>query len=118
IADLQHATTLDPTDASSLALLGDLHEARGETDAALNAYERSIALDADPAVEAKRDAIRAQLARARLPEQYRAIDASAQITRADLAALIGVRLGDLIATAPQREVGILTDVRGNWAESW
>jgi tetratricopeptide (TPR) repeat protein len=118
IDDLTRATTLDPTDASSFAQLGDLFDAQGDTDRALAAYDSALALDADPAVARKRDAIRARVELARLPEQYRAIENSPQLTRADLAALIGIRLDGLLTRATPRDVGILTDVRGHWAERY
>ena len=40
-----------------------------------------------------------------------------QITRGDLAALIGVRLEDVLRLAPTREV-VVTDIAGHWAASW
>jgi len=42
---------------------------------------------------------------------------AAQITRGDLAALIGVRLESLLKAAPTRQV-VMTDVRGHWAATW
>ena len=58
------------------------------------------------------------LFRSRLPEEYRAIDRAAQITRGDLAALIGQRLSGLLNATRPRDVGVITDVRGHWAERW
>jgi tetratricopeptide (TPR) repeat protein len=118
IEDLRKANVLDPGDAASFAMLGDLLDAQGDLDGALEAYGRSIGLDGDPAVEARRAALRQRRERAALPEQYRAIDASAQVTRADLAALIGVRLAPLLRAAQVRDVGVITDIRGHWAEQW
>jgi tetratricopeptide (TPR) repeat protein len=118
IDDLKHATRLDPMDAGSLALLGDLLDGRGDAEGALKAYDAALAIEDNPGVSARRSAVRARLELARLPEQYRAIEGSTEISRADLAALIGVRLARLLATASPRDVGILTDTRGNWAEPW
>ena len=53
----------------------------------------------------------------KLPAEFRAIAAAPQITRADLAALIGIRLEDLLAAAPAREV-VVTDITEHWAASW
>jgi hypothetical protein len=39
------------------------------------------------------------------------------VTRAELAALIGVRLSDILTLAPLRQV-VVTDVRRNWAQAW
>jgi small subunit ribosomal protein S17 len=54
---------------------------------------------------------------AQLPAEFRAIATSSQITRGDLAALIGVRLDDMFRTAPVREV-VITDTQGHWAAAW
>ena len=43
--------------------------------------------------------------------------ASQQLTRGDLAALLGVRLEALVARAAQRQV-VITDARGHWAQAW
>src|SRR5262249_13248916 len=53
-----------------------------------------------------------------LPEEYRAIDQAPQVTRADLAALIGVRLAPVLQSMASRGGVLLTDVRNNWAEEW
>jgi hypothetical protein len=39
------------------------------------------------------------------------------VSRGDLAALLGVRLGDVLRTAPPRPV-VATDTRGHWAAVW
>jgi hypothetical protein len=52
-----------------------------------------------------------------MPEEYRAIETSPTVTRAQLAALLGTRLGDLLRRADARPV-VMTDVRGNWAAPW
>jgi hypothetical protein len=53
-----------------------------------------------------------------LPAEYRAIDQAAQITRADLAALIGIRLGRILPAARRGDAALITDVRNNWAATW
>jgi tetratricopeptide (TPR) repeat protein len=115
---LRRAHELDPSDAPTLVLLGDLLEQQGDLDGALGAYTDAVRLEPDPAVEAKRTALRVRAELAALPEQYRAIDDSAQATRAELAALIGVRLSTLLQSAPVRDIGVITDIRGQWAERW
>src|SRR5258708_26817041 len=51
------------------------------------------------------------------PEEYRSIEASPAVPRAQLAALLGTRLGDVLRRAGAKPV-VLTDVRGNWAAPW
>jgi tetratricopeptide (TPR) repeat protein len=118
IAHLRKAIELDPGDAASLVMLGDLLDQQGDLAGAEKAYSDALSLEPNPDVEAKRAAVNARLELAALPEQYRAIENTPQVTRGELAALIGVRLGRLVQTGPIRDTGVLTDVRGNWAERW
>lgn len=120
-AALEHyrkATSLDPTDPAVFAEIATLLDARNDLEAALKAYDDALAISPDPALSAKRDALRNRAEIARLPEEYRAIPALVQITRADLAALIGFRLAGLLDATRERSVGVITDIRGNWAEPW
>jgi tetratricopeptide (TPR) repeat protein len=117
---LRKAVALDPTDSKSLVQAGELLEARGELAAAEKAYTDAQALEPSDAVAAKIDAVRGRAELARMPEEYRAIEQAPQITRADLAALIGVRLAPLVqAIASRRRDDVLiTDLRNNWASPW
>jgi len=118
IEHLRKANELDPSDPAVLAMLGDLLEQSGDLDGSLKAYAAALAIESDPLVEQKRAAVRGRVELAALPDQYRAIEASPQATRADLAALIAVRLPALVQAAPVRDVSVLTDIRGNWAERY
>ena len=118
LADLRRAMALDPTDASVLVQTGDLLDARGELEAAAKAYGDSLALEPNDAVDAKLDGVRARIEIARLPAEYRAIDAALQITRADLAALIAIRLAPLVQAARRRDPVVVTDARNHWATTW
>lgn len=120
-AALRHyrkALELDPADASSLGQVGELLEATGDLDGALKAYADALALEPNDRLAQRREAINARMELARLPEEYRAIDSAPQITRAQLAALIGIRLARQIEGFPRTEPGVITDIRGNWAERW
>lgn len=120
-AALEHfrrAVALDASDAASMIHIGELLEKRGDTDAALRTYEEVLAIEPNEAAAAKRDTLRARLELAQLPEEYRAIETAAQMTRADLAALVGVRLGPALAAERSGDAVLVTDVRGNWAEPW
>ena len=112
------ASVLDPGDALSLGQIGELLEARGDLEHAAEAYASSLTIEPSADIETRLEAVRARLALARLPEQYRAIEVAAQITRADLAALIGVRLAAVLQTLRSRDAVLITDVRNSWAESW
>jgi tetratricopeptide (TPR) repeat protein len=115
---LRKAVELDPSDAASLAQMGDILDEQGDLAGAAAAYTKSVAIEPEPAVQARLNAVRTKLEVARLPEEYRAIPDSPQITRGDLAALIGVRLAGLLQGPPQHDAVLLTDVRGHWASAW
>jgi tetratricopeptide (TPR) repeat protein len=112
------AAALDPTDARSFAQIGELLEARGDADGAAKAYGESLALEPNADVQQKLEAMRARAALARLPAEYRALDQAAQITRGDLAALIGIRLAPLLQAARRSDTALITDVRTHWAATW
>jgi tetratricopeptide (TPR) repeat protein len=117
----RRAVTLDPTDAKSFVQIGEILEARGEFDAAEKSYADALAVEPGEAVQEKIDAVRTRAELARMPEQYRAIEHAAQITRGDLAALIAVRLAPLLQAGrsdSRIDASLVTDVRENWAASW
>jgi tetratricopeptide (TPR) repeat protein len=114
---LRKAAELDPSDAASVAQIGDILEAQGDTPGALDAYEASLAIEPNEAVEAKRDLLRARADFAKMPQEYQAIADQPQLTRGELAALIGVRLAPLLQ-GRGRDAGVMTDVRSYWAEPW
>jgi tetratricopeptide (TPR) repeat protein len=119
-AALEHfrkAVSLDP-DAKTLAQIGELLDAGGDFDAALKAYEDAAVIEPSADLEKRLDEVRAKIALARLPAEYRAIDQAVQVTRADLAALIGIRLGGMLTGARRGDAALITDVRNNWAATW
>ena len=116
---LRKSIALEPGDARSLAQVGEILLSRGETDAAEKAFADSLAIEPNAAVEKRLDELRANAALARLPAEYRAIDQAPQVTRADLAALIGIRLAPLLQDGRGAgDAALITDVRGNWAATW
>lgn len=118
LASFRKAVTLDPTDATSHAQIGEILDGRNDFEGAERAYTAALANGAGGTVTARLEALRARAARARLPAEYRAIDQAAQITRADLAALIGVRLSPLLESGRRSDAALMTDVRNHWAAAW
>ncbi len=113
----RRAIELDPTDGRAHAVLGQVLEQGGDAAGALAAYEKARSLDPSSVPEATLAAARERAAVLKLPAEYRAIPGNPQVTRADVAALIGVRLAPLVAQARPRQV-VITDVRGHWAQPW
>lgn len=117
LAHFQRATALDRTDAVSFVQTGDILEAMMDFAGAEAAYRAASAIDPTPDVAARLAGVVAKARDARLPAQYRAITAAAQITRGDLAALIGIRLEDVLRGA-QRQQEVMTDLGGHWSASY
>jgi tetratricopeptide (TPR) repeat protein len=116
---LDRAVELDPNDAQAHVEIGRLLEARGEYDAAEQAYADALALSpGDGAIADLRDKAAARSRFERLPLEYQSIASRPEATRADLAALIGVRLAPIVQAAPPRSPGVITDLAGHWAGNW
>lgn len=118
LASFRKAVALDPSDGVSYAQIGEILDSRNDFEGAERAYTAALANGAAASVNARLEALRGRVARARLPEEYRAIDQAAQITRADLAALIGVRLAPLLESGARSDAALMTDVRNHWAATW
>jgi tetratricopeptide (TPR) repeat protein len=114
----RRAIALDSEDSASHTEVGAILEERGDLEGALGEYERALALDPASDARARRDRLRARIELARLPEEYRAITAAPEVTRADLAALIGVGFDGILQAATDKQAVVITDVRANWAEPW
>ena len=113
----RRAVQLDATDAKSLAAIGGILDKQGDVMGALSAYERAAAIEPGEVPSGVITRLRAAVALARLPAEYRAIPGESSLTRAHIAAMLGIRLEPLISRAKPRPV-IITDVRNNWAQAW
>lgn len=118
LSDFRKTLALDPTDVGSIVGVGDLLADSGDLEGAEKAYTDALLLELNETVDAKLDAVRARIELARLPAEYRAIDTAPQITRGDLAALIGVRLAPLVQASRRPEAVVVTDARNHWAATW
>jgi len=117
---LQHfrrALELDANDATALVETGELLERRGDVAGAEDAYRKAAALDPGLNLTGRIAAIAERAREARLPAEFRAALTTPQLTRGDLAALIGVRLEGLLRRAPARQV-VVTDTQRHWAAQW
>jgi tetratricopeptide (TPR) repeat protein len=114
----QKALELDPNDSRSLALIGEIYETQKELSKAADAYAASVAVEPNEALSAKIEDLRARAAFEAMPEEYRNIETSPTITRGELAALLGVRLDDLLKRSRSKNAVVVTDTRGHWAATW
>ena len=115
---LRKAVSLDPGDTRSLVQIGEVLEGRGDFDGAVAAYTQASAIEPGEAITSRIEAARRRGQLAKLPPEYAEIPKAAQVTRGDLATLIGVRLQALLAWAPRRPGVVITDTRGYWAAPW
>ena len=114
----EKAAQLDPGDARALVLVAEILERRGEYVKAADTLTAAVALEPSDALDVKIEELRERAAFEAMPEEYRTIEAAPSITRAQLAALLGVRLDDLLRKARRRNSVVMTDTRGNWAAPW
>jgi tetratricopeptide (TPR) repeat protein len=106
----------DPTDDRQvLSRLGSLLVGLRQYERALDAWRRLLARDPRDAEALKRsrEAI-AAIEFAKMPEEYQRIPVAARISRADLAALLSVKLPQL-AKLGRREPKVAIDISGSWA---
>ncbi len=118
LAHARKAADLDPNDPRALVMAGEILEAQGADKEALQAFSAALAIEPDPAVAAKVDALEEKLALAALPDEYRAIESSPSLTRAQLAAVLGVRLDALLRRSARQTAVVMTDTRNSWAAPW
>lgn len=82
---------------------------------ALDVYRRLLGRDPqDPEAQRRAKEARDALELLKMPEEYRRIPAAARISRADLAALIAVKVTAL-ARVREREAKVAVDISGSWA---
>ncbi|HET9834642.1 MAG TPA: S-layer homology domain-containing protein [Vicinamibacterales bacterium] len=118
LQDLEKAIALDAGDTAAMVQIGDVLASRGDFDGAARWYGEAVVIDPSDAVEAKLDAARVRAEAEHLPAEYKAIEGDAQLTRGDLAGLIGIRLPALVQPSRQRTTVVVSDVRNHWASTW
>jgi tetratricopeptide (TPR) repeat protein len=115
---VQTALRLDPRDGAAHVLAAEIADARGNLKVALDEYQKANDAGGRPDLASRMRDLERRLALASMPDAFRAIDTAPQVTRADLAALMGVHLETWLAQLPEAAPGLMTDIRGHWAERW
>jgi hypothetical protein len=108
----------EPTEVRGLLLLAELYEGQGDLTRAVETYEAAAAIEPAETTDRKVTDLREKLLLASMPPEFLQIESAPTVTRAQLAALLGVRLDDLLRRAPRRSGAVITDTRGNWASPW
>ncbi len=118
LVHVRQANELDPNEADGFRLEGELHEAVDQLRLAEAAYSRANELDPTEETERRIRHLQDLALLAGLPAEYREIRSKSTVTRGELAALVGVRLADLIEIAGDGRAVIITDTRNHWGNSW
>jgi len=102
-------------DRGVLQRLSELRAEQGDLTGALDAIRQVLALDpADADARRRGEAIRRELELLDMPEPYRRIAEAERISRADLAALVAVKVTAL-ERLPDLDSKVLTDTDSSWA---
>jgi len=106
----------DPTGERTLRLrLASALIAAGRLDRAGAVYRELLARDpSDAEAQAGQSLVRERVEAAGMPEEYRRIPEAARVSRADLAALLMVRVKALRGAGPG-EARVAVDISGSWA---
>lgn len=114
----QEAMALDPSDPAAFILDGELHLAAGDLALAAASFGHAYRLDPNEDTARRLEGLRDRQQQAALPPAIAAIASRPEITRGELAALIGARFGDLLQSAAPGRTVIITDTRDHWGQAW
>lgn len=117
VEDLRRAAALDPSDADGLATLAETLAAAGQLAEAETIYRRAFALDPSETIRTELARVSARLLDAQLPGALRDLEVRRQLSRGDLAALLGIRFERLLRAAPSAQM-VITDLRDDWSRAW
>jgi tetratricopeptide (TPR) repeat protein len=115
---IQKAIELDANDPRNFVVQADVLETMGQYEQAATALTSAVALEPSNALNDRIETLRARAAFEAMPPEFRSIEGSETITRAQLAALIGTRLDALVRRSPRQNPAVITDTRGSWAAQW
>jgi tetratricopeptide (TPR) repeat protein len=114
----QEAAELDPNDSRSQILIGEIHESQRDFTKAVDAYSAALAIEPSEELSNRIEDLRERAAFDAMPAEYRTIESSPTVSRAQLAALLGVRLDEVLKRSRSRNAVVMTDTRGHWALPW
>jgi tetratricopeptide (TPR) repeat protein len=109
---------LEPNEAIAHAELGEILERQSKLREAAAAFARAASLDARPDWRERAASLREKADLAAVPREFGDLSNAAAVTRAQVAAFVGLRLGTALDAAPRRQAAIATDLRSHWASPW
>ena len=118
LESLKQAVSLDPNAPEAWLSMGEIYLSKGNLDRAEQALFRADTIDPTPEIEAVLNEIEARRRLASLPREYSAIESEEALSRAQLAALIGVGFDGTLAVIQSDSAAIIIDSRGHWAYDW
>jgi tetratricopeptide (TPR) repeat protein len=112
------AVSAEPASAEDEATLGDVLADEHKYRDASAAFAKAASLDSRQEFNDRARQLRDEADRAALPAEFGDLPHAASVTRAQVAAYIGIHLSAVVEKAPKRTVQVATDVRGHWAAPW
>ena len=115
---VQKAAAMNPAEPRNFVTMAEIYEAQADYPKAIDGYLAASALEPSDAIDARIEALREKAAFAGMPEDYKAIEASPTVTRAQLAR---VRSSPAAPQEPPRpDAVVITDMRatGRLRGSW
>ena len=114
-AHVRRAAQLEPNEAEGQVALAEVLEARRKYREASAAYAKAASIEPKPEWSQKATALAQRADVAALPPEFANLPAISSVTRAHVAALVAVRLRQVIDAAPKRPATVTTDMRTHWA---
>jgi tetratricopeptide (TPR) repeat protein len=112
------AIAAEPSSADDEATLGAVLADEHKYREGAAAFAKAAALDPRANYSDRAAELRNEADRAALPPEFGDVSHAASVTRAQVAAYIGINLAGLVDKAPKHAVQVATDVRGHWAAPW
>lgn len=112
------ATDLDPFDSSAFILQAKSYEASGDLEAALENFEKVDQLDPSDETTQDIERLKEVLRTVDLPEELAGFSDKTNVTRGEMAAVIGATFPEVLDRNSNRGTVIITDTRDHWANVW
>jgi tetratricopeptide (TPR) repeat protein len=118
LVHLKAAADGDPDNVETLRMYAAALAEEGQYDRSLDIYQRVLELDSgNQEAREQVEVLKNKLGIVELPSRYNEIPLAAALTREDMAALIAVRLRDVLTETPAQPP-IIVDISASWASKF